>query len=871
MPGFNTVADLYLERGWLPMPVRDKRPVPVGATGRNGTVTPEKVADWAANGFRFQENNEWYTQPAETANTALRCGPLEVRIDVDAYGDKMGDAQLAELEQRLGPLPGTPSSTSRGIDSPARQYFFLLHDPIELVGKAAADIDIIQARHRYSLVWPSTNPDADGAAYTWYDAEGAPLDGPPHIDELEYLPEAWVDFFRMPEADHSHGSRQWDGEIPSVASADEERKLRAIVSMLQELPSVHTPGSGWHDTVVRAAGWLARIARSNAYALSFDDARDLLFQHTPLDESQGGASDLEVQWQSMVRATEGQYEEPPVVTRPLLDWSGFPMHIAYPPIEGHPFVAVWAFTPEPDRAAGHRRAMMDTLVAAGVNETEIATLIWNSGAAKAPPTYFGGMVIDDPHGKALTLDELWAEVDAAMAGPAPTPTTPEGESAPVSAVEMPSIAPAEPRRLSFLSDVEREIAEARVWFGSRFIEWAQKTFSAVNLPYYRMNRWTVLSIVFGSKGVLPRPGANDRPLNLYQAIVGRTTSGKSEALRAVKQILRAYYLPADSPDIGGNHTNESLPKTLIEMDGKSTWFNLDEAHTKIPSWRRPGPYSEIPGALTLVYDGEPGKVFRNTNADISNKDARSFLTVHLMGTPQGMADVMGPDDWESGFLNRFVWAIGDAPVDTIETVAGDWISEDELGDDETAINSGREMYQQWAAEFGSAIMRVARADGKPTRMKMPQSVIERHRQFVGDLARVGKGQYADRLRPTFKRLNETILRCAALVALSSGRDRIELEDLLVCLEQAEEWVTNILIMVEATDETFRTREVNMIERAVLDNGGVMLLQQIHGLPRFRNRRNDVLGMIEELLAQGRAVWMDGNKTTLIAKGVVTGG
>ncbi|MFW1499220.1 hypothetical protein ACEWBF_22880, partial [Vibrio parahaemolyticus] len=79
---------------------------------------------------RFQEDGEWYTQPAETASTALRAGPLEVRLDVDAYGDKQGDLQLTELEAKLGPLPLTPSSTSRGADSPARQYFFLLHEPI---------------------------------------------------------------------------------------------------------------------------------------------------------------------------------------------------------------------------------------------------------------------------------------------------------------------------------------------------------------------------------------------------------------------------------------------------------------------------------------------------------------------------------------------------------------------------------------------------------------------------------------------------------------------------------------------------------------------------------------------------------------------
>src|SRR5690606_1390510 len=102
----------------------------------------------------------------------------------------------------------------------------------------------------------------------------------------------------------------------------------------------------------------------------------------------------------------------------------------------------------------------------------------------------------------------------------------------------------------------------------------------------------------------------------------------------------------------------------------------------------------------------------------------------------------------------------------------------------------------------------------------PDAVIERHRRFALDLYEIARhSPYEDRLRSTFRRLNETTLRCAALIALSEGRIRVSMMDLLIAIEQTEEWAQNILTMVELTDESIRTREVNMIERHVIEQGG----------------------------------------------------
>src|SRR5690606_30595162 len=102
--------------------------------------------------------------------------------------------------------------------------------------------------------------------------------------------------------------------------------------------------------------------------------------------------------------------------------------------------------------------------------------------------------------------------------------------------------------------------------------------------------------------------------------------------------------------------------------------------------------------------------------------------------------------------------------------------------------------------------------------------------------------------------------------------RISMMDLLIAIEQTEEWAANILKMVEVTDESIRTREVNMIERHVLDQGGQATIASIHRLPRLRNRSREVELLMGELIAQGRAARdkNDAGEDILKSKGVVRG-
>ena len=641
------------------------------------------------------------------------------------------------------------------------------------------------------------------------------------------------------------------------ASHQEEVELEWIARTLDELPRPWHEGAGWRSTVFQVSCWLWRMVRSPYYLISEAEATELLLQHAPSDETWTEQNVIQ-EWTDADRRTDGQIAEEPEPDNPeLLEWNGFPWDAQLPDVDDEAFAVAWGKTPESNADGSlwaHRQKLLTALLKAGRSEQEAATLVWHAKATKLPGISFGEHYIVDSDLRRITIDDLWNEVRKAQR------TIAEGNgalSSPAPSDERPALSP-QRTRYSFLSNEEREMVEAHDWWGKELISWVSKTMPLANLPYFRMNRWTILSVVFSPWARLPTNSGTDRILNLYQAIVGPTTSGKTEALRIVKNVLKYVFEGSgDTPDVGGNFTPAALTKLLIERDELPSWIHIDEAHTKIAEWKKPvGPTTEMPGVITEVYDGEVSAIYRTGDKENSGKHATAYATVHLMGTPEGMNDAMGPEDWESGFLNRFIWTIGDPPrIDAKVAVSG-WVTEDEVDQFVGGESPAVKMYRQWGAQLNAAVNRVRHGlqEGQYARMRLPQEVLDRHQQFVAQTHEIidSKPAYEQRLRPTFHRFQETIMRVAALVALSERSLRVEPIHHLIALEQAEEWMEAMLHQIAATDESLRTRHVNIIEQEIMKRGEKGMEQAaIHRLPRFRNESRYVQGLLAELLAQGR--------------------
>lgn len=177
--GYASVAEQYTEHGWDLIPVIGKSIPPKGATGYDGTVTDAK-------------RTAWLSDPKKrAANSAIRHRGT-IAIDVDEHDDKHGATTLARWESEFGPLPVTFTSTARHERDPqSRQHIFRVQEGTRLL-TSESNIEICQHHHRYSVVWPSVHPDT-GEVYRWFAPDGSQMDGPPSLEEIPWLPQAWLD------------------------------------------------------------------------------------------------------------------------------------------------------------------------------------------------------------------------------------------------------------------------------------------------------------------------------------------------------------------------------------------------------------------------------------------------------------------------------------------------------------------------------------------------------------------------------------------------------------------------------------------------------------------------------------------------------
>ena len=249
--GYAAAAPLYRAAGWMqviPLPEGRKTPPPSGFTGRSRKpVTDEQMQLWS--------------QSDPTANTGIVIPEGVLVLDIDAeQGHQVkadGAKGISELSQELGALPATWSSTSHGIDSPARHLFYKVPEGLAWKGGAIEGVDILQPGHRYSAVWPSIHP--SGEMYCWYTPSGSTTSQIPHISDLATLPWRWVDYLRKPE--HTKPKPAFNTLISHETGTYDTRMCKAINTFLNKTLSNPASKGSRHDTTLQAVWALVNFAQ----------------------------------------------------------------------------------------------------------------------------------------------------------------------------------------------------------------------------------------------------------------------------------------------------------------------------------------------------------------------------------------------------------------------------------------------------------------------------------------------------------------------------------------------------------------------------------------------------------------------------------
>jgi hypothetical protein len=245
-PFAEAVGD-YTAAGWpgvLPLPARAKKNPPSGFTGRDGAwPTTAQLTEWAA------------TRP--DANVALRMPETVLGIDVDAYGDKLGAATLADHEARLGALPATWTITSRTDGLSGIRLFRVpagMAWPSQ-VGGPSDGIEVLRTAHRYAVAPPSLHP--EGRVYHWVSPDGETADRIPAVAELPDLPDAWVAGLTGGQAEETRRGCQ---DVPTwLAGLTDGEPDPDVARIVAGFAAALTDGGSRHEAM-RAATWELAVA-----------------------------------------------------------------------------------------------------------------------------------------------------------------------------------------------------------------------------------------------------------------------------------------------------------------------------------------------------------------------------------------------------------------------------------------------------------------------------------------------------------------------------------------------------------------------------------------------------------------------------------
>jgi len=119
-------------------------------------------------------------------------------------------------------------------------------------------------------------------------------------------------------------------------------------------------------------------------------------------------------------------------------------------------------------------------------------------------------------------------------------------------------------------------------------------------------------------------------------------------------------------------------------------------------------------------------------------------------------------------------------------------------------------------------LRLSRFDMQPHPVRQTKAAMERLSKARRDLfvPYAGHPLAQTMIEPSMLRMGISMWKCAALIALSRGSKTIEVDDVLVAVRAAEEWVPNLIKLMEGVASNDWTAQLDKVLLYIQKNGSV---------------------------------------------------
>lgn len=624
---------------------------------------------------------------------------------------------------------------------------------------------------------PSTNPSNGEGSYT------GPLDGMIEVPQglIDIIPEKQYFEALSPEAFEAISSQ----EKPSEASLPEQRVIKGLTDLLTALPRPWREGAGWHSTGFYVACQLFRISASPDYSLTEAEAYSLYKSNVPM-RREDPADIWDIRWASAKKQTMGQVADPPGDTPIRLEVTDELLsRFADSEIDK----LYWEST-----KIGEVKRLIRALRLKGATQQEAYSISYDSAAMKR--------IRQANRGSSSTWGYVLKEWDSPI--PESSNEIDEEWNAPAQATkpanrEVP---------LKILTDDERARIRDYPNFIDQYILAAKHLYSEPNLPLHYVNAWIALSVGIGDRAAIFEKKGRV-PLSLWGFCAAPTAAGKSDAVylkHAVVDGLRSGGWAG--VDLGDDASAEQLTEVIMDRANRSTIMSVDECETVLgPAKQNLGSYQgKLLKTWLRLYDGRASRALRKgMDKDQIGEVADISFSLWLQTTWDGMIGILDEGDIESGFVGRFLVGIGDGAKITKESLTPEIASEYQVenGGRHPMIDSFSKVAGQMAASLPA---------GNRNRIDFAgPDVLERLVQMRLQVQAYRETHpLGEHLKGVFLRVTYNMLKGAALIAMSEGRLKVEMEDLLIAMKSGEYWIRDSIRMAEDISSSSYRRLVDHV-------------------------------------------------------------
>lgn len=447
-----------------------------------------------------------------------------------------------------------------------------------------------------------------------------------------------------------------------------------------------------------------------------------------------------------------------------------------------------------------RYRMLCDLFRFGLSFEEVLSVAWHAPASRKWSE-------EDPRGlSGLAMEAAKAANDAGAVSTEPAdPYGPESDDDVELAIDKP---------VTVLTDEERELLLDNPTFIQRYEHFADARVPHKNRMYDRLNAWNILSLAYVDTGYIPKTNGKGC-LNLFGFILGETTTGKSSSLTLAKMVWRELFHADPEFNLGGNASETALVKQLHARDAKPSLFQSDEASGVLKVWVGQDWTSGMRERITELYDGEVNPLLRSGKGESIVKTSRALLNVLLQGTQRGIMDYLSMDLFDSGFIPRFIFAIGGPRQ------SGPGTYDIQEQDSKEALTGFDPAARQMAANLLANRKAIREYHDGDAPIFLSHEARKRLTAACEAIEREYKSHplWSDVIQPSVFRWRDNVHKAACLLAMDDRRTEVELIDMLHALESGEEWFTNLLRVISRLGAGAAHRAQSDIYAFIAGRGG----------------------------------------------------